>query len=202
MYWLLLTLWEGMSKITVRLHFLGAPGAGVTTLGRSVAEHLSLPHFDTDNYHWFTDDALPYRRRRNPEHRIKLMEQDLSAQSGWVLSGALCGWGDVFVPRFQAVIYCELNAAQRLVRIQEREKVRYGAERLSPGGDLHSVYEKFCAWAAAYEEKSDKLRSRDKEMEWLARLTCPVLQLDTSAPLQALAAQVLHFVDAVSIKKI
>ncbi len=167
-----------MHALIQTIHILGAPGSGVTTLGRALAEKLSVPHFDTDDYHWFTDDALPYRRRRNPEHRRQLMTKDLDAHESWVLSGALCGWGDVFVPRFGVVVYCWLPAEIRLERIRKRELARYGPERLAPGGDLHNVFEKFCAWAVAYDEDSGNIRSRAREMEWLENLTCPVLRLE------------------------
>jgi adenylate kinase family enzyme len=176
-----------------KLHILGAPGSGVTTLGRALAQTLGIPHFDTDDYHWFTDDALPYRRRRNPDHRRQLMVKDLDAHEAWVLSGTLCGWGDVFIPRFDAVVYCWLPAETRLMRIQQRELARYGVERLAPGGDLHTVFEKFCTWAAAYDEDSGNIRSRARELEWLGNLSCPVLQIEEELPLEELIKRALGF---------
>lgn len=158
----------------MRIHILGAPGAGVTTLGRQLADHLHIPHFDTDDYHWFTDDALPYRRRRNPDHRRKLLASDLEAHDSWVLSGSLCGWGDVFIPMFERVIWLWLPADIRVARIRGRERLRYGAERIEPGGDLHGVYDKFIAWAAAYDDPGGNIRSRDAELAWLDGLACPV----------------------------
>jgi len=177
----------------IAIHLLGAPGSGVTTLGRSIAERLNTPHFDTDDYHWFTDDALPYRRRRNPDHRRLLLTKDLDAHESWVLSGALCGWGDVFIPRFSAVVYCWLPVEIRLARIRERELARYGAERLAPGGELHTVFEKFCTWAAAYDEDSGNIRSRSRELEWLEKLTCPVLRIENTFGTMELEEQVLRF---------
>jgi len=166
----------------IRIHIFGAPGSGVTSLGRALAERLSVPHFDTDDYHWFTDDALPYRRRRNPEHRRQLLTTDLDAHENWVLSGSLCGWGDVFVPRFGAVVYCWLPVEVRLARIQQRELARYGAERIRQGGDLHAVFEKFCAWASSYDAPSENIRSRGSELEWFAGLPCHTLLMETDLP--------------------
>lgn len=180
------------------IHLLGAPGSGVSSLGREIAQILHVKHLDTDDYHWFTDDALPYRRRRNPEHRRALLTQDLEAHTeGWVLSGALCGWGDVFIPRFDVVVYCWAPVDVRLARIQAREQARFGAERVGPGGDLHTVYEKFCAWAAAYEEPSDNVRSRDRELAWLEPLTCPILKLETQGELGHLGTQIRDFLDKI-----
>jgi adenylate kinase family enzyme len=175
-----------------RLHILGAPGSGVTSLGKELADRLACPHFDTDNYHWFTEDALPYRRRRNPDHRRQLLSADLNATDAWVLSGSLCGWGDVFIPSFDAVVYLWLPADVRVARIRERELKRYGAERLAPGGDLHMVFEKFVSWAAAYDDVTDNIRSRSKELEWLEALPCSKIIIEAEMPLPVLADSVLE----------
>lgn len=174
-----------------RIHILGAPGAGVTTLGKALAERLGFSHFDTDDYVWFTGDALPFRRKRNPDHRRQLLKNDLEKTESWVLSGALCGWGDVFIPKFEMVIYLWLPVEIRLARIRERETRRYGAERLAPGGDLNLVFEKFLAWAAAYDAENERTRSRASELRWLEQLTCPVLKIEEEKPLDELVELVL-----------
>lgn len=161
-----------------RIHILGAPGSGVTTLGKTLAGRLGFSHFDTDDYYWFTDDALPYRRKRNVEHRCKLLREDLAANNQWVLSGALCGWGDIFAPEFDLIIYLWLPVELRLERISLRETKRYGADRLAPGGDLHPVYQKFLTWAAAYDLDSGNLRSRAGEMQWMLQRSCPLIRLE------------------------
>lgn len=176
------------------IHILGAPGAGVSTLGRALARELDYRFLDTDDFHWFTDDALPYRRRRNPEHRRQLLGEALARDNRWVLSGALCGWGDVFIPQFQAAVHLWLPASVRLARIEERETARYGAERIGPGGDLHFVFEKFCTWAADYDApEATHLRSKNQEKAWLEALSCPVLRLEKEMPVAALAELSLDF---------
>ena len=174
----------------MKIHILGAPGAGVTTLGKALATQLQIPCFDTDDYYWFTDDLLPYRRRRNPDHRRSLLTADLAKQEAWVLSGALCGWGDTLIPQFDAVIWLWLPVELRIKRIAAREQQRYGPERVAPGGDLHSVFEKFCTWAAAYDENAENIRSRPQELAWLTTLTCPVLKIENAMELAELTTYV------------
>ncbi|MCC6463528.1 MAG: hypothetical protein IT260_23865 [Saprospiraceae bacterium] len=176
-----------------RIHLLGAPGSGVTSLGKALAGHLDYPFFDTDNYYWFTDDALPFRRKRNPQHRLQVMSADLKQAPCFVLSGAMLGWGDVWSPRFEAVVYRWLPADIRRARIWQRECERYGRERVSPGGDLHPVYEKFVEWAARYDLEPDNRRSRQAELAWLDTLSCPVLRLEEDLPLDVLVQQTLAF---------
>ena len=100
------------------------------------------------------------------------------------MSGALCGWGDVFVPKFETVVYLWLPVEVRLARIREREMRRYGVERLAPGGDLNMVFEKFLRWAAAYDIDNENIRSRASELRWLQQLTCPVLKIEEEMPLE------------------
>jgi adenylate kinase family enzyme len=161
-----------------KFHIMGAPGAGTTSLGAALAEQLGCPHFDTDDVYWFTEDALRYRRKRNPDHRRKLLAEHLASSEAWVLSGSLCGWGDVFIPQFDLVVWLWLPAAVRIPRIELRERLRYGEERVTYGGDLHEVFEKFKHWAAACDEEGGGVRSRGNELTWLAQLTCPVLKIE------------------------
>ncbi|MBL7828922.1 MAG: hypothetical protein JNJ57_19965 [Saprospiraceae bacterium] len=173
----------------MRIHVFGAPGSGVSTLGKALAARLAIPHFDTDDYHWFTSDPLPYKRRRNPDHRRQLLEQDLSTNEHWVLSGALCGWGDVFVPLFDQVIWLWLPVEERLARIRMREQARYGAERIEPGGDLHVVFQKFTDWAGAYDQPSGNIRSKAFELQWLEQFQGRVLKIETPFILEEMAAK-------------
>ncbi len=160
------------------IHILGAPGSGVTTLGKALAERLGFTHFDTDDYYWFTNDALPYRRKRNTEHRRTLLQNDLNQTDKWVLSGALCGWGDTFITDFDLVVYAWLPVETRLERIRQRETDRYGAAQIAPGGDLHVVFEKFMQWAAAYDTADGNIRSRASELRWLSALPCPAIRIE------------------------
>ena len=76
-----------------RIHIMGASGAGVTTLGRALADTLAIPYHDTDDYYW-RPTAPPYREMRPSADRLRLMEELFLGRSAWVLSGSLNGWGD------------------------------------------------------------------------------------------------------------
>jgi adenylate kinase family enzyme len=159
------------------IHILGAPGAGTTTLAKKIAATMGFVHLDTDDFYWFTDDPLPYRRKRNAQHRLQLLTEALDKHQDWVLSGSLCGWGDALIPRFDMVIWLCLPPALRLQRIAAREAARYGAARIGAGGDLHTVYEKFLLWAAAYDDPNGR---REQELTWLQGLPCPILRFENA----------------------
>jgi hypothetical protein len=95
-----------------------------------------------------------------------------------VLSGSLCGWGDMFIPRFDLVVFCAVPDAVRLARLRDRERERYGADAIAPGGPLRAKHEAFMAWAASYEDGPEDARSRRMHETWLAALRCPVLRLE------------------------
>lgn len=183
-----------------RIHIMGAPGAGITTLGKSLASALDFMHFDADDYHWFTTDPEPYRRKRNPDHRRKLLSEDLQKEKNWILTGSICDWGTIFAPQFQAIIFCTAPTTVRLERIKERELARYGNQRLTNGGDLQIVFEKFVDWAAAYETNMERSRSLIKELEWVHQFcNCPVLQLNTASNHENYTDQVQSWLNKIAI---
>jgi hypothetical protein len=109
-----------------------------------------------------------------------------------VLSGSLCGWGDVFIPRFDLVVFLWLPADIRLARLRARERARYGDAAIAVGGPRHAKAEAFIAWAARYDDGTPVERSRALHEGWLAALPCPVLRLDGAASVEANVAAVLR----------
>ncbi|MBT2372159.1 adenylate kinase [Pseudomonas fluorescens] len=173
-----------MSK---RIYLSGASGAGVTTLGRSLASVLQLPHVDVDDYYWYPTEP-PYAQSRPPAERVILLKQVL-AQGAWVLCGSLDGWGDELIDDADLVVFVDTPTALRLERVKAREAQRYGA-RILPGGDMHAAHQAFLAWAAGYETAAFAGRSRPRHEAWLKQLKQPLLRVDGSLCVQALLQQV------------
>jgi hypothetical protein len=107
-----------------------------------------------------------------------LLGAALEALPRWVLSGSLCGWGDMFMPRFELVIFLVVPRALRLARLREREQRRYGADALAPGGVMHEAHVQFIEWAAAYDAGGEDMRSRQRHERWLAGLSCRVVRCE------------------------
>jgi hypothetical protein len=101
----------------------------------------------------------------------------LTAQDAWVLSGALCGWGDVAIPRFELVVFLAIPHDRRMARLRQREHERFG-ERILPGGDMYESSQAFLAWAASYDEGGLDIRSRQLHEEWLRTLPCPTICIE------------------------
>ena len=156
-----------------RIHILGASGSGTTTVGRALAEHLHVCHFDTDDSFWFPTDP-PFTHQRERPERQQLLMDALTAHDAWVVSGSLCGWGDVAIPLFELVVFLSIPHDIRMTRLRQREHERFG-ERILPGGDLYEQSQAFLVWAASYDEGGLDMRSRRLHEEWLGTLPCPIL---------------------------
>ena len=53
-----------------RIHITGASCSGATTLGAAVAERLSVPYFDTDDFYWYPSRPK-FERKRPVKERIR-----------------------------------------------------------------------------------------------------------------------------------
>lgn len=165
------------SETPDHIHVLGASGSGTTTLGAAIAQAFGHVHLDTDDYYWEPTDP-PFQQKREPVARVEVLRAALDAHPRWVLSGSLCGWGDVFVPRFDLVIFLFAPTDVRLARLLERERRRFGLDALALGGPMHGIHEVFMVWAAGYDNGGGEMRSRRQHERWLAALPCPLLRLE------------------------
>ncbi len=160
-----------------RIHILGASGAGITTLGRALANALVIPHHDTDDYYW-CPTASPYSEMRPVADRLRLMEELFLGRSAWVLSGSLVGWGDPIVRFFDLVVFLGAPTEVRLRRLRDREARRFGADAVAPGGWRHQETEIFIEWASHYDDGSREGRNLMRHEAWLKTLKCRVMRAD------------------------
>jgi adenylate kinase family enzyme len=174
-----------------RVHILGASGSGTTTLAKALATHLGCPHYDADSYFWLPSDP-PFQHIRDVEPRRVMLSADLEKPGSWVLSGSLCGWGDIYIPLFGLVVFLRIPHELRMARLAAREVARYGAEAIGPGGAMHAGSVAFLKWAAGYDEGGLEIRSLRIHNDWLATLPGPVLRLEGDATVEANLAAVLR----------
>jgi adenylate kinase family enzyme len=179
---------------TCRIHITGASGAGVTTLGRALSDHLAVPHHDTDDYYWAATDP-PYQRKREVADRLRLMAEMFLGRPAWVLSGSLDGWGDSLIPYFDLTVFVRTAAPLRLRRLRDREARRYGAEVLSSGA-RHQDSLAFLTWASRYDGGDLTIRSLVRHEAWLHTLRHPCLRVDGARPVDGLVAEIVGAIAA------
>jgi adenylate kinase family enzyme len=173
-----------------RIHITGASGAGVTTLGRALADALAFPHHDSDDYFW-QPTIPPYQKKRDIADRLRLMSEMFLERADWVLSGSLEGWGDPIIAHFDLVVFLHTAKAVRLQRLRAREARHFGADAVAAGGWRHQETEDFIEWASHYDAGDREGRTFEKHQAWLAKLPSPVLRLDGGRPLPELVEAVV-----------
>jgi thymidylate kinase len=119
------------------------------------------------------------------EERQKLLAEGLAKCDRCVISGSFCGWGDIFIPRFDLVIFVDTPTAVRIERLKEREYRHFG-DRILPGGDMVDNHTEFIEWAKKYDSAGFEQRSRVFHLDWLKKISCPVLTVDGSQPLESI----------------
>ena len=171
------------------IHIFGASGSGTSTLGKALSEALDFKWMDTDDYFWVPTNPK-FTTKRPKEERLVLIQADIDASQGAVLSGALTEWGDPLVPLFTLAIRVNTATPVRIERIRAREAMRFG-ERVMPGGDMYEQHQAFLKWAASYDEGGLNMRSRAAHDKWEKTLTCPLLTLDGALPVEENLRRVL-----------
>lgn len=102
------------------IHVLGASGSGTTTLAMAIQEAFGHKILDTDNYLWVPTNP-PYTTKRSCDERQKLLKNDIAQNKKCVISGSMCssenGWGDIFIPLFDLVIFINTPTNVRIKRL-------------------------------------------------------------------------------------
>lgn len=159
-----------------RIHILGAAGSGTSTLGRLLESEYQFKQLDTDDYYWLPTNP-PFITPRERTERINLLRNDILQNERCVISGSLCGWGDVFIPLFDLVIRVVTPTDIRIQRIEQRELKHFG-ERILPGGDMYEEHQKFIVWASQYDTGSIDMRSKALHDEWLMKVPCNKIEVN------------------------
>lgn len=165
-----------------RIHIFGASGSGCTTLGAAIAARFGHTHLDVDHFFWMPTDP-PFTTLREIPARCAMLAEALDAHPRWVLSGSLCVWGDIFIPRFELAVFLHIPHEVRMARIMARERERY-ADAIKPGGAMHAQHLEFIEWARKYDTADESMRSRVLHQKWITTLPCPVIRLEGELTLE------------------
>lgn len=178
------------NRVPHRIHIFGASGSGTSTLGERLAHEVGGRFLDTDTYYWMKTEP-PFTDKRPIPERVALLESHMQGGGNCVLSGSLCSWGSPLLQYFTAAVFLHLDPKVRMARLLERETRRNG-ERIEPGGDLHAAHVEFIDWARSYDHAKVPIRSLDMHERWMPKLSCPVIRLDSSRPLDELCSTLIE----------
>jgi len=172
-----------------RIHILGAPGSGTTTLASELSKKLPYRHFDSDDYLW----KVKYSEIQPGDIRLSLLRKDLINREKWILSGAVIDWGNPLISLFDLIIFLSVPNEIRIERLRQRETARYG-DRILPGNDRYSEFRRFLEWASLYETEDPNTRNRRQQEQWMEGLNIPVLRISGDLPLNDNVEYALNFI--------
>ena len=163
---------------------VGLNGCGKTTLGRALSQSLDAFPMDVEDYYFPPSDALPFTVSRSKDEVRQLLLKDTALHPRFVLSSVRGGWGDAIESQLRCAVFLTAPLETRLARIENRERLRFGA-RVLPGGDMYDQQRAFRAMAAARDESFVET--------WLSASGLPVLRLDARESLEQLTARAADF---------
>ena len=175
------------------IHIYGASGAGTTTFAKAISLKYGYVQMDTDDYFWQPTNP-PFVSKREPNERITLMKKDMESNGKVVISGSLCGWGDVFIPSFDLAIRIITPVEIRINRLETREYERFG-NRIREHGDMYEEHLSFIKWAKEYDSGYETMRSSAMHDKWSKLLQCKRVILDGSKPVEDNLELLKHYFD-------
>lgn len=171
---------------------IGLNGCGKSTLNHALCKHMGFYEMDVEDYYfpqqqegrrWALEHAsirpcqgqLPYAQPQTKAQVCAALLRDMEAHPQFVLSCVQMNWQEDLLRHIDLAFLVQAPQNLRLERIQTREEKRFGG-RVLPGGDMFDQQRDFRQMAqrrdpAAVEESA-------------ARLTCPVVQLDGTRPVE------------------
>ena len=158
----------------------GLNGAGKSTLGRVLAEKLHFHFIDNEDLYFpKTDPMYPYAFSRSREEVERLLFQEIETHKNFIYTSVTGNYGDAEKPFFQYVVWVEVPRELRLQRIRDRSFQKFG-DRVLPGGALYEKENQFFEFA--------KARPEDMVARWVQSLSCPVIRVDGTKPVEENAA--------------
>lgn len=166
----------------------GLNGSGKTTTGRLVAERLGIKRMDVEDY-YFLGSEIPFTVSRTKDEVRELMWADIQKHKEYVLSSVGCDWGENIESTYALAVFLLAPKETRMARIDQREIVRFG-DRVLESGDMYEQLKRFRQFVAGRSEEPYRAK--------VMQLNCPVLELDSTQPLEVIVEKICNYYESLS----
>lgn len=97
-----------------------------------------------------------------------------------------------WIPLFDLVIFVDTSTDVHIKRLEENEYKGWGNSIL-PGGDMYDKHTAFIEWAKSYDTAGAEQRSRVLHMQWMEKLSCPIITVDGTLSTAYILSQLHKF---------
>jgi len=165
------------------IQICGLNGCGKSTLAKALAKKLNAHYTDNETLYFSrTAEDDPYESPRSQEEVERLLMKEVLAHPDFVFAAVRGDYGKDVMALYDYVVMIGVPKEIRAQRLRNRSFQKFG-ERMLPGGDLFEQEEAFFRIAGA--------RDDDYVESWLATLTCPIIRVDGTAPVEKSLRQIL-----------
>ncbi|MCH4887857.1 hypothetical protein EZV73_09750 [Acidaminobacter sp. JC074] len=182
----------------MRIHIVGASGAGSTTLANALSNQLNIKALDSDDYLWLKTEP-PFQTKRDLSKRVSMLENDFKVYQSYILSGSIYDWGDELLECFDLIVFLWLPPEIRIKRLINRDYERYG-DLIEVGNAHYDMHKAFIDWASMYDQGDTNIRSRKSHELWLKKATCKVLRIEGDFEVDKKIEMILDFIEGDSCK--
>ncbi len=136
----------------------------------------------TKNPRSWTEAMLAHQRE---DVRRLFFWDEISGHENFVLAAVKGDYGERVCEFFTLAVLVSVPKDIRMERVKERSFGKFGA-RMLPGGDLYESENRFFELVRS--------RSEDTVENWAGCLSCPVLRVDGTKPLEDNIAEILKHI--------
>ncbi|MCC7574586.1 hypothetical protein KO361_03255 [Candidatus Woesearchaeota archaeon] len=101
-----------------KIHIVGGPGSGKTTLSLTLSKEFGLPVFDLDNFYWKSDD-YSFKEKEDLIVRDNNLKKVLSKKK-WITEGVYFNWAWHCFEKAEVIIFLEPGFLVSSFRIIKR----------------------------------------------------------------------------------